>query len=63
MKGEKSEELDERNKKKTTHNRKAALTREDARRKCGELVGIENECERDEGRENVNEMERGDGGK
>ena len=34
------------------------LVREDARRKCGEMVVVEIECERGEGRGNVNEMER-----
>ena len=34
------------------------LMREDARRKCGEMVVAEKECERGEGRGEVNGMER-----
>ena len=34
------------------------LVREDARRKCGETVVGERECERSEGRGDVNGMER-----
>ena len=34
------------------------LVREDARRKCGELVVVERECERGEGRGDVNGIER-----
>ena len=34
------------------------LVREDARRKCGELVVVEKECERGEGRGDGNGMER-----
>ena len=33
------------------------LVREDARRKCGEMVAVESECERGEGRGDVNGME------
>ena len=35
------------------------LVREDARRKCGETVVVEMECERGEGRGDVNGMEKG----
>ena len=34
------------------------LVRENARRKCGEMVAFESECERGEERGNVNERER-----
>ena len=34
------------------------LVREDARRKCGEMVVVERECERGEGRGDVNGMKR-----
>ena len=34
------------------------MVREDARRKCGEMVVVESECERGEGRGDVNGMER-----
>ena len=35
------------------------LVREDTRRKCGEMVVVERECERGEERMNDNGMERG----
>ena len=34
------------------------LVREDSRRKCGEMVVVEIECKRGEGRRDVNGMER-----
>ena len=34
------------------------MMREDARRKCGEIVVVERQCERGEEREDVNGMER-----
>ena len=34
------------------------MVREDARRKCGEFVAAERECERGEGRGDANGMER-----
>ena len=39
------------------------LVREDSRRKCGELVGVERECERGEERGDDGGMEKGMKGK
>ena len=46
------------NKKRNEQGGNAALVREDTRRKCGQMVVVESECERSEEREDQNEMER-----